>query len=242
MEVQASPDAFRNHSLLRVTPTLMNIDNLSLQSLGKFNRGVGVSDLRDALEGRSSMSNPALVAPRPSSVNTFDRTTSVNLGSTHNTLSVRSGMPRRAVSTTTRSKKRVPGAPREVKDALDKLGIGSPKMNGSSLKASLKSPSNKSESPCDLFIFPTRIYADQGLPLTIEYRFRLRNSNGWNLSRETVAMITLHGHTAAFQTKVITLYYNSVISRLFVRPLLLHRKTTTIFIIVMGNTNIMGSH
>ena len=144
--MQASPDAFRNHSLLRVTPTLMNIDNLSLQSLGKFNRGVGVADLRDALEGRSSMSNPNLVAPRPQSVNTLDRSTSINRGSTRNALSVRSGGARRAVSATTKPK-RVPGAPREVKDALDRLGIGSPKLNGSTLKSSLKSPSNKSESP-----------------------------------------------------------------------------------------------
>ena len=125
----------------------MNIDNLSLQSLGKFNRGVGVTDLRDALEGRSSMSNPALVAPRPSSVNTFERPTSVNHGSTHNALSVRSNGPRRVVSATTKPKKRVPGAPREVKDALDRLGIGSPKLNGSALKTSFKSPSNKPESP-----------------------------------------------------------------------------------------------
>ena len=135
----------------------MNIDNLSLQSLGKFNRGVGVSDLRDALEGRSSMSNPALVTPRPSSVKTFDRQTSVNRGPSPNTLSVRSSGPRRAVSATMRPKKRVPGAPREVKDALDKLGIGSPKMNGSSLKTSLKSPSNKSESPYGPDMLPTRV-------------------------------------------------------------------------------------
>ena len=157
LEVQASPDAFRNHSLLRVTPTLMNIDNLSLQSLGKFNRGVGVTDLRDALEGRSGMSNPALVAPRPSSVNTLDRSTSVNHGSIHNALSVRSNGTRRAVSATTKPKKKVPGAPRDVKDALDRLGIGSSKMNGSTLKASLKSTSNKSESPYDLDVLPTRL-------------------------------------------------------------------------------------
>ena len=146
LEIQASPDAFRNHSLLRVTPTLMNIDNLSLQSLGKFNRGVGVTDLRDALEGRSSMSNPALVAPRPPSVKTFDRSTSVGRGSIHHTLSVRSSGPRRVVSATTKVKK-VPGAPKEVKDALDRLGIGSPKSSGSSLKTSFKSPSSKPESP-----------------------------------------------------------------------------------------------
>jgi len=157
LEVQASPDAFRNHSFLRVTPTLMNIDNLSLQSLGKFNRGVGVTDLRDALEGRSSMSNPALVTPRPSSVNTFDRSTSMNRGSVHNALSVRSAGTRRVVSATAKQKMKVPGAPGEVKDALDRLGIGSPKMNGSTLKTSLKSHSNKSESPYGFDALPTRL-------------------------------------------------------------------------------------
>lgn len=153
LEIQASPDAFRNHSLLRVTPTLMNIDNLSLQSLGKFNRGVGVTDLRDALEGRSSMSNPALVTPRPASVNTIERKTSMNHGSIHGTLSVRSGGARRVVSATAKPKKRVPGAPGEVKDALDRLGIGSPKLNGSTLKTSVKSPLSKPESPYGFDVF-----------------------------------------------------------------------------------------
>ena len=125
----------------------MNIDNLSLQSLGKFNRGVGVSELRDALEGRSSMSNPSLVAPRPASVTTLERPTPGNRGSIHHSLSVRSAGARRAVSATTRQKKRVPGTPRDVKDTLDRLGIGSPKMNGSTLRTLSKPPSTKFESP-----------------------------------------------------------------------------------------------
>lgn len=146
----------------------MNIDNLSLQSLGKFNRGVGVTDLRDALEGRSSMSNPTLVAPRPASVNTLDRSTSVNHGSVHNALSVRSSGPRRVVSATTKQKKRVPGAPGEVKDALDRLGIGSPKLNGSTLKTSFKSPSNRSESPYGFYKFYPS--SDGGLIKSFSFR------------------------------------------------------------------------
>lgn len=130
----------------------MNIDNLSLQSLGKFNRGVGVTELRDALEGRSSMSNPALVAPRPASVNALGRPTSGDRGSIHHSLSVRSAGARRAVSST-RQRKKVPGAPRDVKDALDRLGIGSPKTNGSSLRTLSKPPSNKSESPYVVILF-----------------------------------------------------------------------------------------
>jgi hypothetical protein len=92
------------------------------------------------------MSNPALVAPRPTSVATFERSKLDNRGSIHHSLSVRSAGARRAVSATTRQKKKVPGAPRDVKDALDRLGIGSPKMNGSTLKSLSKPLSNKPES------------------------------------------------------------------------------------------------
>ena len=166
LEMQPTPDAFRNHSLLRVTPTLMNIDNLSLQSLGKFNRGVGVTELRDALEGRSSMSNPALVTPRPSSVNTFERPVPENRSSIHHSLSVRSAGPRRVASATTRQKKRIPGAPRDVRDALDRLGIGSPKMNGSTLKTLSRSPLAKSETPCVSFDLYTYLRGRLTRPLS----------------------------------------------------------------------------
>jgi len=188
----------------------MNIDNLSLQSLGKFNRGVGVTDLRDALEGRSSMSNPALVAPRPASLKTFDRSNSVNRGSIHNALSVRSGGPRRIASATTKPKK-VPGAPGEVKDALDRLGIGSPKVNGSTLKASLKSPSNKSGSPYGFDVLPTRFqtaadqrffsFQDTGFTATLAGR-----TSHWV---GTVAVIAMREHTVAFQTEGDVLRYSS---------------------------------
>lgn len=130
----------------------MNIDNLSLQSLGKFSRGVGVSELRDALEGRSSVSNPALVTPRPKSANAFGRRTPENGGSVHHSLSVRSAGSRRAVSATTRRKK-VPAVPKDVKDTLDRLGIGSPKLNGSRLKTLSKLSSTKPELPCVSILF-----------------------------------------------------------------------------------------
>ena len=128
----------------------MNIDNLSLQSLGKFNRGVGVTELRDALEGRSSMSNPALVGPRPASVTTLERPTPETI---RHSPSVRSVGARRAVSAAAGQKKKVPGAPQDVKDALDRLGIGSPKVNGSMLKTMSKPPSTKAESPCVVTLF-----------------------------------------------------------------------------------------
>ncbi|KAG5221564.1 plasma membrane localization protein [Salix suchowensis] len=57
--------------LIRISPALMNIENVSLHSLARSTRGVGVADLREALEGRS-MSNPALA--RPASISTLDHT------------------------------------------------------------------------------------------------------------------------------------------------------------------------
>ena len=56
-------------------------------------------------------------------------------------------MPRRVVSATTRQTKKVPGAPRDVRDALDRLGIGSPKTNGTMTKPLSRLSSNKPESP-----------------------------------------------------------------------------------------------
>ena len=96
---------------------------MSLQSLARSARGVGVSDLREALEGRSSMSNPTLAMGRPSSISTLDHGPSF-VGEN------------RLTQTRSRTKKRIiPGRPGgEVKDVLNKLGIG--KQNGSLLKAS----------------------------------------------------------------------------------------------------------
>lgn len=109
--------------LLKISPGLMHIENISLQSLTRSTRGVGVTDLREALEGRSSMSNPNLT--RPGSISTLDH------GS-----SVMGGDSRLAQSRSrTRAKKRaVPAGPGEVRDVLNRLGLG--KQNGSLLKAS----------------------------------------------------------------------------------------------------------
>ncbi|KAJ7180256.1 hypothetical protein C8R43DRAFT_972407 [Mycena crocata] len=106
--------------LLKISPALMHIENISLQSLTRANRGVGVTDLREALEGRSSMSNPALV--KPPSLSTLDHASSI-------------GGESRITRSRTRSKRRAPaGGPGEVRDVLNRLGIG--KQNGSLLKAS----------------------------------------------------------------------------------------------------------
>jgi len=128
IEVHPSPDAFRAASLLKVTPTLMNIDNLSLQSLGRFNRGVGVTDLRDALEGRNSMSNPALVNQKPASISTLDHASSfVNGDMVSNG---HSAHPPRSTNVK-RKKKLAVAQPGDVRNALDALGIrGGNKING----------------------------------------------------------------------------------------------------------------
>jgi hypothetical protein len=99
----------------------MHIENLSLQSLARSARGVGVDDLREALEGRSSMSNLALA--RPSSISTLDHTSSSMAGD----IPFNKIVPNRS-----RAKKRAPGSrPGEVRDVLNRLGIGM--SNGSSL-------------------------------------------------------------------------------------------------------------
>ncbi|KAJ3778916.1 hypothetical protein FB446DRAFT_267845 [Lentinula raphanica] len=109
--------------LLKITPGLMYIENISLQSLARSNRGVGVTDLREALEGRSSMSNPNLA--RPGSISTLDHGSSL-MGGEGRFAQTR---PR------SRNKKRaIPAGTGEVRDVLNKLGLG--KQNGSLLKAS----------------------------------------------------------------------------------------------------------
>lgn len=111
--------------LLRISPALMHMNNMSLQSLARSTRGLGVTDLREALEGRSSMSNPALV--RPPSISTLDHASSLVSG--ENALRLTKSRSRG------RPKKRVaPSAAGEVRDVLSKLGIG--KQNGNLLKAS----------------------------------------------------------------------------------------------------------
>jgi protein EFR3 len=107
--------------LFKISPALMHIENLSLQSLTRSARSVGVTDLRDALEGRSSVSNPALAGPP--SVSTTDYQSSLMGSDMH----VSKPTPTRS-----RSKKRVMAPrPGEVRDVLNRLGIG--KQTGSSL-------------------------------------------------------------------------------------------------------------
>jgi hypothetical protein len=107
--------------LLKLSPAMMHIDNVSLHSLARSTRGVGVTDLREALEGRS-MSNPALV--KAPSISTLDHPSSIGAGDLFSN---------RLTLSRSKSKKRRPATsgPDEVRDVLGKLGIG--KQNGSSL-------------------------------------------------------------------------------------------------------------
>ncbi|KAJ6486378.1 hypothetical protein C8R47DRAFT_979717 [Mycena vitilis] len=107
--------------LLKISPALMHIENVSMQSLSRPTRGIGVTDLREALEGRSSMSNPALV--KPPSLSTLDHASSIGVDS-------RLMRPR----SRTRSRRDPTSGPVEVRDVLNRLGIG--KQNGSLLKSS----------------------------------------------------------------------------------------------------------
>lgn len=103
--------------LIRISPALMNIENVSLHSLARSTRGVGVADLREALEGRS-MSNPALA--RPASISTLDHTSLI--------------LVPQARSRSRTKKRGIPSGSGDVRDVLNRLGIG--KQNGSLLKAS----------------------------------------------------------------------------------------------------------
>jgi hypothetical protein len=124
MEPQSNYDPLRRDGIsphLRLAPSLMHIENLSLQSLSRPSRGVGVTDLREALEGRGSMSNPAL-ANRAPSLSTLDHTP------THVDPSITKLRPVRSRPENPRSA----GGSAEVRDMLSKLHIGK-SGNGSSL-------------------------------------------------------------------------------------------------------------
>ncbi|KAF8272538.1 hypothetical protein EI94DRAFT_1796139 [Lactarius quietus] len=115
MEPQSNYDPLRRDGIsphLRLAPALMHIENLSLQSLARSTRGVGVTDLREALEGRSSMSNPALVN-KASSLSTLEHTSVQADGSTSKSKPTRSRS----------QKSKAVGGPSDVREMLSKLHI-----------------------------------------------------------------------------------------------------------------------
>ena len=108
----------------------MHIENMSLQSLSRTARGLGVTDLREALEGRGGMSNPALVSARAPSFSTLEHASSVWDPSLR--LSPSTSRPK--------AKKRHPATGGEVRDMLTKLGIS--KQNSELPKVSVVAPSS----------------------------------------------------------------------------------------------------
>lgn len=126
IEPQTSYDGFNDKvsPLVKVAPALMHIDNMSLQSLARSTRGVGVTDLREALEGRRSLSNPNLAANRAPSLSTLE----------HTSVGAHGESPLRQVRS--RPQQRKIGSPNEVRDVLNKLGIGKQNGNGNMLKSS----------------------------------------------------------------------------------------------------------
>lgn len=104
---------------MKVSPAYMHIENLSRASLARSTRGVGVTDLRGVLEGRSSLSNPNL-RDTAASISTLEH------GSTTH------GEPLKLAPVRSRPQQRSKLAgPGEVRDVLNKLGIG--KANGAGM-------------------------------------------------------------------------------------------------------------
>lgn len=145
MEPQSSYDPLRRDGIsphLKLAPALMHIENLSLQSLARSTRGVGVTDLRDALEGKSSMSNPALVH-NASSLSTLDHTSSHADGSVNKPKPVRSRSSQ---------KSKAVGGPSEVREMLSKLHIGKSSNGSNLLRASFPGLQRQESRSVRLFV------------------------------------------------------------------------------------------
>lgn len=104
--------------LLKISPALMHISNLSLQSLTRSNRAVGVNDLRDALEGRAGASSVAIGQGRAPSIASLGATISGASGESH------AGYPALLAVPKAKTRVLIGENPGEVKEVLDKLGIG----------------------------------------------------------------------------------------------------------------------
>ncbi|CEL59420.1 Protein EFR3 OS=Cryptococcus neoformans var, neoformans serotype D (strain JEC21 / ATCC MYA-565) GN=EFR3 PE=3 SV=1 [Rhizoctonia solani AG-1 IB] len=107
---------------IKISPALMHIDNHSLASVSRTSRDVGVSELRQAL-GQGASNSAFGTSVR--SVTSGDRAHSARLAPPHS-------------HGTISSRTKPLSAPNEVRDVLDRLGVGSPKAAGgaSSLRAS----------------------------------------------------------------------------------------------------------
>ena len=122
---------------LKLAPGLMHIDNKSLQSLARSTRNVGVGDLRDALEGRASANRSSVGLAYPGSPSMSSIGNSTSLDHTGDP----AGLGLSHLQTRLRATHTMKEANGEVKDILNKLGIG--KQSSSRVgrtKAAFKAP------------------------------------------------------------------------------------------------------
>ncbi|KAG8845696.1 plasma membrane localization protein [Tulasnella sp. 330] len=110
--------------LLKISPGMMSNDNKSLASIARTARGVGVEHLRDALEGRGSMSNVHLPGSGAYSFSTEgDHHRPSTQGGTKDV-----NLARLAVASAhNKNRKPLLNKPADVADVLNKLGIGQQK-------------------------------------------------------------------------------------------------------------------
>lgn len=137
VEHTSSQDILRGDTpFLKLSQTLMH-DNMSLASLARSTHGgVGVENLREAL-GRGSVSNLALTTG--SQASTLDR--SASTGRRHD----RKHHPDSLVVSAIKNK-RGKALPGEVREALNKIGVGTHASGGTTLRAPFLSSSLKGRS------------------------------------------------------------------------------------------------
>ncbi|KIO30259.1 hypothetical protein M407DRAFT_20723 [Tulasnella calospora MUT 4182] len=129
---------------LKLSPALMHIDNQSLASLARTARGVGVEDLRDALDGRASMSNTNLASSAQSFSTNADHKSNRRFDP---------GLGKVALVAAAKQRKVTKSSPEEVADVLNKLGIG--KQNPSKmLHTPLQVPQKQPESSSSKVLVP----------------------------------------------------------------------------------------
>ncbi len=123
---------------LKISPALMSIDNQSLASLARTTRGVGVEDLREALEGRGSMSNTNLGSHANSPYSDSDHRSHRNQRDVD--------LSKIALTAAHKQRRLAKGEPGGVADVLDRLGIGkqpSSKVQRVPLQPPVKFQSNR---------------------------------------------------------------------------------------------------
>jgi protein EFR3 len=120
--------------LIKLSPQLMHIENLSLSSLARGARGVGVTELREALDGRSGASTTRLPNASASTLDHFSQ-------GHHHQLSLQRTRSRPQTGGgrgITRAKENAG----DVRELLAKIGLGK-EGNNSLLKASFPKPDTK---------------------------------------------------------------------------------------------------